>query len=60
MIEPIQLVEENLSLNCSRSLLLIVRGDALLPIITSKIKVKGKKMKVQCIYGSAFEADQLS
>jgi hypothetical protein len=40
-IDPINLVQKNLSKDSSRSLLLIVRGDALLPIIQNKIKIKG-------------------
>jgi hypothetical protein len=40
-IDPIDLVQKNLSKDSSRSLLLIVRGDALLPIIQNRIKING-------------------
>ncbi len=54
------MVEDNLNKDSSRSLLLIVRGDALLPIIKDKIKIKGERQRIECIYGSTFALDQQS
>jgi hypothetical protein len=57
-MDPIQLVKKNLEDIESRCLLLIIKGDALIPIINDNILVNGKERKVVCIYGSTFKLDQ--
>ena len=54
------MVCKNLSNPESRCLLLILRGDALVPLINEKIKINGQDKVVTCMYGSTFEADQSS
>jgi hypothetical protein len=56
--DPLELVKNNLSDSGSRCLLLIVRGEALLPVI--KTDIANSKKHIMIIYGSAFESDAKS
>jgi hypothetical protein len=40
--------------------MLIVKSDALIPLINEKIEVNGEKRQVECFYGSTFEDDKES
>ena len=57
-MDPIQLVNKNLEDSESRCLMLIIRGDSLIPIINDKITIKGVSRKAICVYGSTFLEDQ--
>jgi len=45
-------------MNDSRCLMLIIKGDALIPIINENIVVNGKNRKIISIHGSTFSEDQ--
>lgn len=38
--------------------MLIIKSDALIPIINESIEINGKKIDVVCLYGSTFEQDK--
>ena len=57
-IDPLNLVRDNLRDNSSRCLLLIVRGETLVPIIRNDIAINNKHISV--VYGSSFESDARS
>ena len=40
--------------------MLILRGDALVPLINESLSVKGEERRVVCMYGSTFDQDQAS
>jgi len=56
---PLDLVQTNLLDNTSRCLLLIVKGETLLPIIQDNISSEIKK-NISVVYGSAFKSDEKS
>lgn len=54
------MVNLNLENPNSRCLLLIIKGNALVPLINQNIRVNGEQRKVVCMYGSTFNIDQSS